>query len=129
MRLERSVYRMSPDELARHLTIDLTTTGRRSRMPRRIEIWWFRVDGHFYITGTGGRRDWLANLRSDPDGIVHVGGLDIPITAAEVADPTERRRVLSDPQLSWYSSQEQLDQLVAQAPMIRLVFRGPSDLI
>ena len=114
---------MSPDDLARHLTIDLTTTGRRSRLPRRIEIWWFRVDGHFYITGTGGQRDWLANLRSDPNGIVRLGGLDIPITATEVGDATERRRVLSDPQLSWYSSQEQLDQLVARAPMIRLRFR------
>ncbi len=79
MKLERSVYRMSPDELARYLTIDLTTTGRKSRLPRRIEIWWFRVDGHFYITGTGGRRDWLANLRSDPNGIVHVGGRDLPL--------------------------------------------------
>ncbi|MDH3194440.1 MAG: nitroreductase family deazaflavin-dependent oxidoreductase [Acidimicrobiia bacterium] len=117
---------MSPDELARHLTIDLTTTGRRSGLPRRIEIWWFRVDEHFYITGTGGRRDWLANLRSDPNGIVHVAGHDILITAIEVDDHAERRRVLSDPQLSWYSSQEQLDQLVERAPMIRLVFTGPS---
>lgn len=118
---------MSPDELARHRTIDLTTTGRRSGSPRRIEIWWFRVDGHFYITGSGGRRDWLANLRSDPEGIVHVGGMDIPITAEDVGDPVERRRVLSDPQLSWYSGQEQLDELVANAPMIRLRFSEPSD--
>ena len=118
---------MSPDELARHLTIDLTTTGRRSRLQRRIKIWWFRVDGLFYITGTGGRRDWLANLRSDPNGMVHVGGLDIPIRAEEVDDPTEKRRVLSAPQLSWYSSQKQLDELVAKAPMIRLRFTGPSD--
>lgn len=113
---------MSPDELESHLTIDLTTVGRRSGLARRIEIWWFRVDGHFYVTGTGGRRDWLANLRSDPNGIVHVGGLNLPVTADEVHDDSERRRVLSDPQLSWYSSQEELEQLVENAPMIRLRF-------
>ncbi len=115
---------MSPDDLARHMTIDLTTIGRRSGLARRIEIWWFRVDGHFYVTGTGGRRDWLANLRSDPNGIVHVAGLDLLIAADEVENITERRRVLSDPQLSWYSTQEELEQLVENAPMIRLRFLG-----
>jgi deazaflavin-dependent oxidoreductase (nitroreductase family) len=113
---------MSPDDLARHLTIDFTTIGRHSGQARRIEIWWFRVDGHFYITGTGGRRDWLANLRANPAGIVHIGDLDIPVIAQEVSDPTERRRVLSDGQLAWYSSQEELDQLISTAPMIKLRF-------
>lgn len=113
---------MSPDDLARHLTVDLTTTGRKTGEARRIEIWWFRVDGHFYITGTTGRRDWLANLRAEPRATVHVGAEEFGVIAIEVDDPGERRRVLADRQLAWYSSQEQLEGLIADAPMVRLEF-------
>ena len=49
--------RFEVDHLASHRTIDLTTFGRRSGLPRRIEIWWFQVDDRFVITGTPGRRD------------------------------------------------------------------------
>ena len=35
--------------------IDITTTGRRSGQPRRIEIWFHNLDGRLYITGTPGR--------------------------------------------------------------------------
>lgn len=111
---------MSPDDLARHLTIDLTTTGRRSGRPSRIEIWWFRVDGRFVITGTPGPRDWYANVLADPRVTVHVGGLDLPATATPVADPGFRRRVFTDARTSWYSTQAELERLVAEAPMVEV---------
>ena len=111
---------MTEDELASYLTIDLTTIGRRSGEPRRIEIWWFRVDGEFYITGTGGRRDWLANVRANPDVTVHVNGNDLAARATEITDPDVRREVLTNPQLNWYSTQQELDELVRTAPMIQL---------
>ena len=41
-------------ELADDLTVDITTTGRTSGLPRRIEIWMLDVDGRFFITGTTG---------------------------------------------------------------------------
>ena len=34
----------------------LTTTGRRSGMPREIEIWFTRVDGHYYVIAEPGQR-------------------------------------------------------------------------
>ena len=73
------------DKLAAHQTIHITTTGRRSGLPRRVEIWWFRVDGRFIITGTPGRRDWVANLRADPRLTLHVAGRDLEATATFVA--------------------------------------------
>ena len=109
------------DDLARHRTIDLTTYGRRSGHPRRIEIWWFRVDGRFVITGTPGRRDWLANVRSNADVIIHVDGEDIPARAEEIRDAAFRRSVFSQPETRWYSSQSELDRLVAEAPMIEVI--------
>lgn len=108
------------DQLAAILTIDLTTTGRRSGRPVRIEIWWFHLDGRFVITGTPGPRDWLANVRADPAVTVHSSVADVPGRASEVTDPEVRRRVLSDPQLGWYRSQAELEALVAGAPMIEL---------
>lgn len=68
--------RPSDAELARHRTIDLTTIGRRSGRPSRIEIWWFYIEGTFIITGTPGARDWYANVLADPNVSIHVAGLD-----------------------------------------------------
>ena len=116
---------MDPDRLARQTTIDLTTTGRRSGLPRRIEIWWFRVDGRFVITGTPGRRDWLANVLSDPRVVIHVGGEDIPARAVPVDDPGFRRLVFTQPSTSWYSSQSELERLVSTAPMVEIFFDHP----
>lgn len=53
----------------------LTTTGRRSKRPHRIEIW-YAVDGdHLYVLSGGGRRsDWVQNLLVDPTVVVELGG-------------------------------------------------------
>ena len=58
--------RRTRDALARDKIIDITTTGRRSGLPRQTEIWFHRVHGRLYITGTPGPRDWYANLLAKP---------------------------------------------------------------
>ena len=53
--------------------IDITTTGRKTGRPRRIEIRFHNIDGHLYITGTPGRpRDWYANLLAHPEFTFHL---------------------------------------------------------
>lgn len=84
---------LTRSDLAQTRTIDLTTYGRRSGLPRTVEIWWFVVDGRFIITGTPGRRDWLANVRRRDDVIIGVSGTEIEATVMEVHDPVFRRRV------------------------------------
>ena len=110
------------DRLASHRTIDLTTFGRRTGLPRRIEIWWFRVDGRFIITGTPGRRDWLANVNARPEVVIHVDGLDLPATVRIVGDREFRRRVFTHPGVTWYRTQAELDDLVNTAPMVEVLF-------
>ena len=39
-------------------TIDITTQGRNSGEPRRIEIWFYRYDGRIFLSGSPGTRDW-----------------------------------------------------------------------
>jgi deazaflavin-dependent oxidoreductase (nitroreductase family) len=89
--------------LANDRTIDITTTGRSSGLPRRIETWFYRVDDQIYLTGSPGRRDWYANLLANPDFTFHLKqsvAADLPARAAPITDPEERRkifeRILSD---------------------------------
>ena len=55
--------------LAQDRTIDITTTGRKTGEARRIEIWYHRVGGRYYITGSprgpaGGTRTWSSSRTS-----------------------------------------------------------------
>jgi deazaflavin-dependent oxidoreductase (nitroreductase family) len=114
------------DELAHDPTVDITTTGRRSGQPRRIEIWMLDVDDRFFITGTPGRRDWLANLLADPRLTVHLkqrADRDLAATAAPVRDEATRRRVIEHLSARWYRTQSPIDDLVATAPMVEVTFR------
>lgn len=108
--------------LALHRTIDLTTIGRRSGEPRRVEIWWFHVDDRFIITGTPGRRDWLANISANPEVTVHVAGLNIPARAEPIDDTAFRRRVFTHPDISWYQTQSGLNRLIETSPMVEILF-------
>ncbi len=112
-------------ELADDPTVDITTTGRRTKTPRRIEIWMLDVDGRFFITGTPGRRDWLANLRADPSLVVHLkrrARIDLAARAIPVTDPATRRSVLEHLSATWYRAQQPLEALLETAPMIEVVF-------
>jgi deazaflavin-dependent oxidoreductase (nitroreductase family) len=113
------------------LTCDITTRGRRSGRPSRIEIWYFVVDGAVYLTGTPGPRDWYANLLADPRLTFHVkqgAHADLPARGAPVLDPAERRRVMGAvmAQNSWFRAQQfDLDAWVAGSPLVEVVFEGP----
>ncbi|MDH4116462.1 MAG: nitroreductase family deazaflavin-dependent oxidoreductase [Acidimicrobiia bacterium] len=111
-------------ELAAIRTIDMTTFGRTSGLPRRVEIWWFHTEDRFIVTGTPGPRHWLANLRADPRLIVHANGATFEAQAVEITDQAFRERFFrtADPEISWYSTQAELDVLVTQAPMIEVLF-------
>jgi deazaflavin-dependent oxidoreductase (nitroreductase family) len=114
-------------ELADDPTVDITTTGRTSGQPRRIEIWMLDVDGRFFITGTPGQRDWLANVDADPALVVHLkrrAHVDLPARAIRVNDVPTRRAVLVHLAAEWYRSQEPLDVLVETAPMVEITFEG-----
>jgi deazaflavin-dependent oxidoreductase (nitroreductase family) len=80
-------------------TIDITTTGRRSGKPRRIEIVFYRLGEDVYLSGIPApkARDWLANLAANPRFTLHLKhgvATDLPATATVILEPAERRRVL-----------------------------------
>lgn len=108
--------------LERDFTIDLTTIGRRSTLPRRIEIWYLYLDGAPYVTGTPGPRDWFANVLANPAIVLHLKEslrADIPGHAEIITDPDLRARVFDAPNSDWYRSMVPIDRLVSESPMIR----------
>ena len=79
-------------------TIDITTVGRRSGEPRRIEIVFYWFEDSIYLSGIPGprTRDWLANLTAEPHFTFHLKHgvvADLPAVATVITDPVERRRV------------------------------------
>src|SRR5215472_9088739 len=111
-------------ELRADPTVDITTIGRRSGRPRRIEIWMLDVDGRFFITGTPGRRGWLANLAAVPDFVVHLkrhAHTDLSARAEVINDLDLRRHVLAHPSAAWYRGRATLEELETGAPMVEVV--------
>jgi deazaflavin-dependent oxidoreductase (nitroreductase family) len=111
--------------LADDLTVDITTTGARTGQPRRIEIWMLHIDGRYFITGTPGPRDWLANLTAHPDFTLHLKQrvqADLPARATPVTDEETRRTVLTHAVATWYRGEAPIDELVASAPMVEVTF-------
>ena len=114
--------------IQRGLTCDITTFGRKSGQPRRIEIWYFVLDDDVYISGTPGPRDWLANLRANPQLSFHVkegAYADLPAQASIITDPDERRRIMGRimRENSWFAEQDfDLEQWVLGSPLVRVDF-------
>ena len=109
--------------------IDITTTGRRTGGPRRIEIVFHSFDGRTYITGMPSRRrrSWIANLEADPHLTFHLKGTygtpfaDLPATARVIADETERREILRRViETAWH--QMDLETMVGHSPLIEVTF-------
>lgn len=69
----------------------LTTTGRRSGRPRRIEIWFTRHEGCYYLVAEHGRQSqWVRNLLARPAVRVRVGARDFRAHARVVDHRAER---------------------------------------
>ena len=108
-------------------TIDITTTGRRSGEPRRIEIVFHNFGGRLYISGMPnpqGERAWLLNLRADPNLTVHLKQFvqaDLHATAREITDIDERRAVLAKVARVW---RREAEPMVRWSPLIEIVVDG-----
>jgi deazaflavin-dependent oxidoreductase (nitroreductase family) len=111
--------------LSRGAIIDITTTGRRTGQPRRLEIVSHVIDGRTYISGMPSRRTraWIHNLGADPRLTVHLKGTisaDVPATARIVTDRDERRRILEHVARTWRRTD--LDVMVDWSPLIEVVY-------
>jgi len=107
--------------------IDITTTGRRTGQPRRIEIVYHVIDGRIYISGSpraDRRRSWLANLESNPRFTFHLkrrSRVDLRASARIIEDPAERRSIMGQIiATAWHN--QNLEAMVAYSPLIEVTF-------
>lgn len=92
--LDRNVQ----DALSIDMVVDITTKGRRSGDPRRIEIWCHLMDGQLYLAASPGPRSWYANLYANPGVTLHIKDdvkADIPVRARPITAEDERRDVFT----------------------------------
>jgi deazaflavin-dependent oxidoreductase (nitroreductase family) len=116
------------DALSRGGVIDITTTGRRSGQPRRLEIVFHNIDGRLYVSGMPGfKRNYLANLEADPHFTFHLKGpvrADLAATARIITEPAERREVL--PHIARIWKRDDVDTMVEGSPLFEVTIDGPA---
>ena len=110
--------------LERGHRIDITTTGRKTGQPRRIELVFHNINGRLFISGRPGwPRGWIANLRRDPRMTFHLKGpiarADLPANGRVILDRDERERFLAPIAESWGY---ELERMVESAPLIEVTF-------
>ena len=103
--------------------IDMTTIGRRTRAPRRIEIVTHVIDGRLYSSGVPRprKRAWLANLEANPRLTIHLKGdvrADVPAIARVIVDEEERRAILRHVARAW--NRTDLETMVRDSPLIEV---------
>jgi hypothetical protein len=130
----RQALAITPSSPAAARTVDITTTGARTGRSRRIEIWFYRVDGEIYLTTQPASRSWYANLLKNPHFTMHLkNGVrdDLAATAAPVLDEKERSAIfasiiadLNQPLHRGYIAQpvEPIEEWVTRSPLMRVTF-------
>jgi hypothetical protein len=107
---------------------DITTIGRSTGRPHRLEIYFHQFDGEYFLTGRPGpKRDWEANIEANPEFTLHLKRgvtADLPVRGAPEPDRGVRARILFRALTeSWGSDPERvrgaLDRWVDDAPFIR----------
>jgi hypothetical protein len=103
--------------------IDITTTGRRTGEPRRIEIVYHVIGGRLYLSGQprANRRSWLANLDADRNLTLHLrkpSEQDVRARARVIDEEAERRLVLGPVARNW--KRDDLDLMVDQSPLVEV---------
>jgi hypothetical protein len=125
------------EALNRDRVIDIITTGAKSGLPRKTEIWFTNIQGRIIISGTpvipgekGTRspRDWLANLKANPEFVFCLKetlNVQLPANAVLIADPEDRRKVMSAPETQCYRDLvDSIEDLVENSPIVEVFFKA-----
>ena len=111
--------------LARGGIVDITTKGRRTGEPHRVEISLHNIDRELLISGRPGPRDWYANLLADPRFTFHLKGAvkaDLPAIARPILEPVERREVMARVAQNW--GRTDLERMLVQSPLVEVSFEA-----
>lgn len=110
--------------LRRGHRIDITTTGRKSGQPRRIELVFHNIGGRIFLSGRPGfPRDWVANLGAEPRMTFHLKGpvvsADLPARGRVITERAEREAVLEPIAAGWGYDRA---VMVTSSPLVEVSF-------
>ncbi len=112
------------EALERDTLIDITTTGRRTGLPRRVQMWFHQQDGRILLTGRPVAHDWYANLTADPRFTWHFKeslARDIPAVAMSITDERERRAIFETmKRREERLSQGDVDEWTRRSPLVEV---------
>jgi len=84
----RALYRLGLGHFIGRLILLLTTTGRKSGLPRVTPLQYEEVDGAVYVASAlGTRADWFRNILANPCVQMQVGPRQFDGIAETVTDP------------------------------------------
>lgn len=90
----------------------ITTTGRKTGLPRRNPLSYLRDGDAFVVVGTNWGQDrppaWVFNLLATPVALVTVRGADLAVRAEEVTDGADHARLWAAIVAGWPSYQTYL---------------------
>ncbi len=119
--------------LARGGIVDITTKGRRTGRPHRIEIALHSVDRRLVISGRPGPRDWYANLLANPRMTIHFKRdveADVPAMGHPIREWSERRAMIERVMTRGFGfsperTARELDFWVTRSPLIVVTAQWP----
>ncbi len=106
----------------------LTTTGRRTGRPHRIEIWFAVEDGRLYMMAGGRERaDWVRNLRASPHVTVELGDETRSGAARAVQAGTSEDQRARELLVAKYQKENELENWGRSALPIAIEFTADGD--
>ena len=82
------LYRAGLGPVIGRVVLLLTTTGRRSGLPRVTPLQYEHIDGAIYVASARGTKaDWFRNILANPCVRVRIGAHEFEALAEPVADP------------------------------------------
>jgi len=112
----------SIDALATTEFCYLTTRGRRTGQPHRIEIWFVAHDDGAYLLSDSDRADWYRNLVVDPTVTLEIAGHVRTATAAPVGPEDASNATVRPAMTAKYQAgyAEDLDRWSRTAWLVRI---------
>ena len=106
--------------------IDITTVGRSSGQPRRIEIWFHYIDDAVYLSSRPGKPSWNANLLANPGFAFHFKQSlvrDVAARATPVTDAATKFDIFAKmKEAEERMGHMDLDVSVAESPLMLVEF-------
>lgn len=101
----------------------LTTIGRRTGRPHRIEIWFAAHNGRLYLLAGGRERsDWVRNLQANPRVTIELGNETYVGKARALEAGTPEDQLARELLLAKYGATEDLDQWGRTSLPVRIEF-------